>query len=269
MRLAVIILFIGAVAFFGYVKYTARQGADTSVPVISGSTEPLMVPCSYSEQDLLQGLTAYDEKDGDITDKIMVGHLSRFYEDGICKAEYVVFDSSNQPAVFTREIRFVDYQPPRFELSSPLVFVKGSKSYASAQIGAVDMIDGDISSFIRVLSSDVDYSVPGHYDVGVEITNSFGDYSEIDLPVHIIEASDNNLKISLTENIVYLRKEAKFNTRSYIESVTKSNGEELEKNIVSIESNVDTDKEGCYEVKYIAQDSTGKKGVTWLVVVVE
>lgn len=199
----------------------------------------------------------------------MVGNLSRFYEDGVCKAEYVVFDSSNKPGVFSREIQFVDYHSPEFVISSPLVFEKGSKSYASAQIGAIDMIDGDISSFIRVTSSDVDYSVPGHYDVEVEITNSFGDYSEITLPVHIVEASDNNLNISLTENLVYLRKEANFNARSYLESVTKANGEELEKNIVSVESNVDMSKAGCYEVKYTAQDSKGIKGVTWLVVVVK
>lgn len=269
LRLAAVLLFTGSLLFFVYVKYTQKTSVDNSVPVISGSTEPLLVNCDYTEQDLLQGLTAYDEKDGDLTDEIMIGNLSRFYEDGVCKAEYVVFDSSNKPGVFSREIQFVDYRSPRFLLTSPLVFVKGSKSYASAQIGAIDMLDGDISSFIRVTNSEVDYSVSGHYDVDVEITNSFGDYSEITLPVHIIEASDNNLKISLTENIVYLRKEARFNARSYIESVAKANGEELEKNIVSVESNVDMSREGCYEVKYTAQDSKGIKGVTWLVVIVE
>ena len=81
-------------------------GEDPTKPVITNETGELEISTSYEESDLLEGLKAQDEKDGDLTDQIMVGNFSQFIEPGVCNLSYVVFDSSNQAATLTRRVKF-------------------------------------------------------------------------------------------------------------------------------------------------------------------
>ncbi len=268
VRIAVTVLFFVSVVFFGYVKYSEQAKIDDTHPTISGSSEPLKIPCDYTEEDLLQGLSAFDEKDGDITDEIMVDNLVPSLEKGKCKANYVVFDSSNHPATFSRDVIFIDYRSPQIHLSKPMVFQKNENENIFNYIGAVDVIDGDITSLLR-MNTNTNMLETGDYAVNVEITNSLGDFYEIEIPVHIVDNVDSRISIELTDNVVYLKTNEAFTPSSYIESVSNADGTMYEKNIVNIESDVDISKPGVYEVIYTAEDSETVKGFTALLVIVE
>lgn len=268
VRLAVCVLFVISVAFFGYVKYTQQTKVDGSLPTISGPDEPLRIKCDYEDADLLQGLSAYDEKDGDITDEIMVDSLVPSLEKGRCNANFVVFDSSNHPATFSREVVFTDYRSPKIYISKPLVFTKNANEDVFGYIGATDAIDGDITSLLR-MNTNTNMLETGDYVINVEIANSLGDFSELELPVHIVDQIDVRIDIKLTENIVYVDSRDGFNPADYIESVTNADGTVYETDIVNIESSVNTSKPGVYEVIYTAEDSDTIKGFTALLVVVE
>ena len=268
VRIAVSVLFVISVAFFGFVEYSEKSGIDNTLPTISGPTEPLEISCKYTDEELLKGLSAYDEKDGDLTAEIMINNLVPSLEKGKCKVNYVVFDSSNHPATFSRDVVFTDYRSPEIYLSKPLVFKENSNENIFGYIGAVDMIDGDISSLLR-MNTNTNMLEVGDYIINVEATNSLGDFSKLEIPVHIIDIADTKIKIELTESIVYIKTNDNFNAEKYIEAVTNVDGTPYETDIVNIESNVNTSKPGVYEVIYTAEDSDTIKGFTALLVVVE
>ena len=270
IRIVVSVLFILSLVFIGGATVVQRLRLDPTLPVITGPEEPLKISCNYTQEDLLQGLKAYDEKDGDLTDEIMVSNFSRLLEKGTCKVNYVVFDSSNQPASFSREVIFTDYRSPEILLSKPLVFQKNSNETLFSYIGAHDVLDGDISSLVRITDSNVNMLEAGDYSLRIEVTNSFGDTVEHILPVHILEIVDSKVSIKLTENIVYLKAGDKFNPSEYVESVSNTDGTELDKSIVAVDaSTVKTDVPGIYEVYYSAEQHASSKGFTALTVIVE
>ena len=269
LRVVIVILFILSAGVFGYSVYVKNAGKDTVPPVISGSSETLMLESDYTEEDLLKELTASDKKDGDLIDKIMIGSVSRFHSIGKFKITYVVFDSSNNPGTFTREAEITDYTSPVFTLSESLVYAEGnSQKDISSYIGAYDAIDGDISSSVRITDTSVNFKSSGDYKIYVECSNSFGDTQQLSLPVHIVESADLRIKINLSENLVYVDKGSKFEPNKCLSSVEPVYGIEIGNDKVKIESGVKTDTAGCYEVKYTVDGPSGTKGTAWLTVVV-
>lgn len=55
--------------------------------------------------------------------------MTRFIDKGLCNVTYVVFDSSNQSASLTRNVRFTDYRSSRFITAKPLVYVEKEGNY--------------------------------------------------------------------------------------------------------------------------------------------
>ncbi len=268
IRNIVIVLLVIALGIYVASWFVEQSREDPTRPTITSDVEVLELPCAYSQEQMLSGLHAYDERDGDLTSEILVGEISRFQQEGTCEVTYVVFDSSNQPATLTRQVVFTDYRSPQFTLTQPLVFVQGRGSSASSYVGATDMLDGDISSSVRMTDSNISYSVAGDYEMDVEVTNSFGDLVEASLPVHIVEQYQQSLTIELTQNLVYLSVGETFQPYNYVSSVTTSNGSQIDTDNVTAVSGVDASTPGCYEVQYNVS-SGGSQGITWLVVIVE
>ena len=268
IRIAVCVVFALSVAFFGYVKYDGSKQIDNTLPQITGPAEMLEISCNYTAEDLLQGLYAYDEKDGDLTDEIMVDNMVPTLEKGKCTVNYVVFDSSNHPATFTRDVVFTDYRSPRVFVSRPMVFQKGANENVFGYIGATDVIDGDIGSLLR-MNTNINMLEAGDYMLNVEASNSLGDHIKVELPVHIVESVDLRLQIKLSECTVFLNVNDDFNPEEYIESVVNADGTSYPVDAVDIQSSVNTAEPGVYEVIYTAQASNTIKGYTALLVIVE
>lgn len=271
VRAALVIVFILALGTFGISELIQLQNRDTTIPQITSDREVLEIPCDYTEEQLLEGLSAYDEKDGDLTSQIIPGSFSRFIEDGLCSLTYVVFDSSDQPASLTRRVRFTDYHSPRFTLSRPLVFAVREGSYMEAMeyIGAEDMLDGSRNDWIVQTDTDVNYQAEGSYTMTVEVSNSFGDVSTASLPVHVVGAEQRSLNIQLSTGIVYIKTGEDVDGASCITGVADPSGAALDPDMVEISSNVNPGVPGCYEIHYQASDGAGHVGETWLTVIVE
>lgn len=269
IKIVVLAFFAVSVALFGYYEVDKLIKTDETVPVITGPKDVLEIKCDYSEKELLQGLKAYDEKDGDLTKEIVVGNISHFTTKGRSKITYVVFDSSNHPAKFERHVVFTDYHSPRFSVTKPLVFRVGSDENIYDFIGAKDIFDSDISTGIEVVDDNVNLLQAGTYKVKATVTNSLGDTSEVMLPVHVVDAQQLGLNIELKENIIYLKKGEKFNPKDMIDGVYQINGEKVGMDGMKISSNVNTKKSGVYEVKYAIEKNAAGRALTYLTVVVE
>ncbi|WRK53715.1 DUF5011 domain-containing protein [Coprobacillaceae bacterium CR2/5/TPMF4] len=179
----------------------------------------------------------------------------------------MVFDSNHNSTTFNRKVVFSDYRSPQISLSQPLVFTAGNGGDALSYIGANDLLDGDVSNLVTLQESNINYQLVGDYSISASITNSFGDYVDVTLPVHVIEENNQSIDIELSENIVYLNQGASFDPASYIYQVQDSNGNELAKRNVQYQSNVNTSVPGVYEVEYNISSNAGQ-GTTYLTVIV-
>lgn len=271
VRALVIISFIVSLGIFGVSEVVLFGKTDDTTPQITSDREILEIPCGYTQEQLLEGLQAEDAKDGDLSSQIIAGSFSRFIEKGVCNLTYVVFDSSDNTASLTRKIKFTDYHSPRFTLSQPLIFEveQGSYSEAMDRISAQDMLDGDLKEWITQTDTNVNYQKAGSYTMTVEVTNSFGDTSQAALPVHIVESENTGLKIQLSETILYIKQGETVDPKKYIARLSDTAGAVLDTGLVQIDSSVDSQTPGYYEIHYQATDDQGRFGETWLTVVVE
>lgn len=271
VRIILIVVSILSLGIFGISELIRFSGRDTEAPEITSDRDVLEIPCEYTQEQLMEGLSAEDETDGDLTSEIIAGSFSRFINTGECNLTYVVFDSSDQPATLTRKVRFTDYHPPRFTLTEPLVFSEQEGSYTTAmeRLGASDQLDGDLKEWITQTDTDVNYQRVGTYTMSVEVSNSFGDTSSAALPVHVVSAENRRVDIALTSGIVYISAGESLDPSAYISGVTAADGSALDPSAVAAESAVDTNTPGCYEVHYQVSDAGGNTGETWLTVIVE
>lgn len=272
VKSAVIAIFVLAVGIFGTAKVLAYTERDPSPPEITSDREILEIPCSYTQEQLVEGLTAHDDTDGDLTSQILTGSFSRFIEKGLCNVTYVVFDSANQPASLTRQVRFTDYYSPRFTLTDPLIFSEGEGSYdeAMSRIGATDLLDGDRKDWVTQTDTDVNYQRAGTYHITVSVDNSYGDRSEVSLPVHVTSGSLNNgLRIELSTSLAYLQVGEEFQPAQWISGVYDGQGNMVDPGIATADAQVDVQTPGTYEISYQAADEAGNTAQTWLTVIVQ
>lgn len=270
-RIILVVVSILSVGLFAISELNELIHRDASAPRIESEQDVAEIPCSYTREDLMQGISAWDDEEGDLTSKVITGAFSRFIEKGVSSLTYVVFDSADRSASLTRKVRFTDYHSPRFTLSEPLVFVEKNGTYDDvlSRLGATDVLDGDRKDWIVCTESDVNYQLQGTYTISFEVENSFGDSSSVDLPVHIVSSDDGQPDIRLTQGIVYITQGETLDPASYIASVTAEDGSVMDPSAVTVSSGVDVNTPGCYEVYYRTSGGESPAGETWLTVIVE
>ncbi len=268
-----IILFAIITLLFLVFRLVEVLGRDDEAPAITVVGETLEVSVEDSEEKLLKGITATDNKDGDVTDSIVVEKISKFVN-GKRTVTYAVCDTSNNYGRATREITYKDYTPPRFTLKEPLIFYDSYDLDWSSKVGAYDVIDGDISRNVKI---DISYD-KDKYDIEFSVTNSAGDTSHLKAGTRVYEDKSNVAEILLENYLVYTKVGEDIEASSYLVeaklgniSYSIDNGGDsrtIPKRDISIENNVDINKPGVYTITY-SLSLNGYSGSTDLIVVVE
>lgn len=270
VKLMVLVMLVVSIGIFGMAQVQEWMDRDVSKPEITSDVNMIEATCAYTEEELLVGLYAEDKQDGDLTDKILVGEVSRFINRGVCNVTYVVFDEANNSGTLVRKLKLTDYEPPKFILKAPLVFTEaeGNSQKMGYRIGAIDMMDGDLTEWIQTVEDTIDYQLAGEYHVTLDVSNSYGDTVSVELPVHILKPGMNDIRIELSQYLVYSKVGESVNPQSYIKSVSDLSGNDLGTGIVQYESEMDINTPGSYEIHYTAKDASGNTGETWLTVIV-
>ena len=279
-RRFIVALFIVSLALYVGVGIWESRTTDTDAPEITSEVEVLELSVTDPEETLLSGLSAADAKDGDLTDNILISGKSFFTEPGVLTVDYVVFDSDNNSASLSRKVCYTDYTSPEFSAGGALYFVRNSSISVVDVITATDVLDGDISDQITLLSSDVDTSEVGTYTITIEVTNSYGDRVEADACV-IIGSTSIQTGLILTDTFLYLDQGESFSAASAISGfVSPLTGESLSvvgmtvyedgaaAYTITTSGTVDTTEAGCYPVEYTWTDGDGETGSLWLSVIV-
>lgn len=267
MRIIVLIAFFFISVASLAVFLSEKINTDKTIPVITVEEEVVEVSLKATDEEILKGVTAHDEKDGDLTDKIIIESISRFTEKGVSKVTYAVCDSNNNVAKATRKIRFKGYQSPKFKVAGNLCFSLYERIDIREFITASDSLEGNVTSKIIITSEKYSSTNAGAYTLDVTVTNSKGDTSTIQLPLIVEDRPASVPKIELKEYLVYAKKGKPVDFKTYIVDVLAAKEESL-KDKVTVESTVDFNKEGTYQVHFYATDSLGQRGHSVMTVVV-
>lgn len=268
LRWFITISFVITTALFVVFFIGEKRTTDNTIPVIKVEDDLIEVSINATKQDLLKGVTAYDEKDKDLTDRIIIESVSKFIDEGVCKVVYAVCDNDKNVANATRKIKYVDYESPKYSVNKSLCFSIYDKVNISQAIQAVDCIDGDISRSIIVTSEDFTGSVVGVYSIDVSVTNSKGDISNIKLPLVVEDRSLSAPEIELSQYLVYTKIGEEIDFQSFISGVESKTQQEILVESVRVESDININEAGTYAVHYYVLDSKGVQGHTILNVIV-
>ena len=273
----VIVMLACFVLFAAYRVYD-RSVTDTKAPVITATDGATVPEISVAdEQALLQGVTARDARDGDVTDSIIVEKVSSVGQDGEILVTYAAFDSSGNVGKFQRNMRYTDYIGPRFSLTQPLVFSYGAQYDVLKYVCAEDATDGDIRHRIKTTQvSQGALSDEGVHEILFRVTNSLGDTEELVLPVQVQYAGKYEGQLYLNSYLIYLNAGARFDPQSYLRNVVyRGSSTQLSggvPNSVKLHMNntVDMKTPGVYAVEYTVSDAAGVwSAYSKLIVVVE
>ena len=243
------------------IKVTVNpKAADLNAcPVINATDKTLTVG---DEFDPLADVTAEDEEDGDITDKIeILENEVDTTKPGKYEVTYKVTDGGGASYVKTITVTVNPKMEPLN--AAPIINAEdktltvGDEFDPMADVTATDEEDGNLTDKIEIKKNDVDTTKPGKYEVTYKVTDSKGaSYTKsITVTVNpkmepinaapIIKAEDKTLTVGDT-----------FDPKADVTATDEEDGNLTDK-IEVLKNEVDTTKAGKYEVTYKVTDSKG------------
>lgn len=280
MNIMLLLVLVAAAALFGCYQLWIHNNLDTVGPVITIEEGILEVSVEDPDSMLMQGVRAEDARDGDVTADVMIESVYGINEHGETTVTYVAFDAAGNVTKAQRQIRYRDYHSPRFVLSGSLTYPYGRRFDLMENVGAIDVLEGDIRRRIHptLISDTRSIDDEGVHQVKLQVTNSLGDTAQIVVPVEVYDPEWYNADVTLTEYLVYLEKGSRFDSRAYLKSfVVRGEPVDVSSEIpeeisVDINSKVRVNEPGLYEVSYVLSqtvDANTYTGMAKLIVIVE
>lgn len=265
LKIALVVLLAVTAALYGATAAWGRSAGRENPPRITCGEQVLEVSMTDGNAVLLQGVSAWDEEDGDLTGSVIVGGVSKLVGGDTARVTYLVFDSHDNMGSAVGLIRYRDYHRPTFALEQQLEYTSTSNARLLNRVKASDVVDGDLTERVRVsnlLATD-DEEV---YAVTVQVTNSMGDTASVELPVIVRPSDAGRTDIMLSQYLVYVEQGGTFDPMDYVQRVSRQ-GRDLGTDALVCESQVDMDTPGTYWVWYYHDSEYGGSAI--LAVVVE
>lgn len=252
-----ILLILLALAVFAGYRAVEAMGTDTRPPEIRMDGGVPEVSVQDPKSALTVGLTAVDREDGDVTDSLVVENITMLSSDGTVSVSYAAFDAAGNVAKLQREVKYKDYESPRFTLKQPLIYRLGQNFDVLSNVGATDLLDGDIQHRVRAtMLGEKTLADAGTHVLRFQVTNSLGDTHVQNLPVEVVLEDPYDADMELTEYLVYLSRGAIFNPESYLKSFTRQGrmtdltGGLPARYALQTKGQVQTQNPGTYSVEY-------------------
>ena len=137
------------------------------------------------EFDPKKDVKAYDNEDGDITNKLqVVTNNVNTKQPGKYSVVYKVLDSSNEVATKTIYVTVKENTAP--EISAKDIELEENTEYdPKKDVKATDKEDGDITNNIKVKENTVNTKTPGTYKVVYEVKDSLGKITTKEIKVTV------------------------------------------------------------------------------------
>ncbi len=267
------------VAVFALYMFFVQGRTDTKPPEITFTGTMLELSAKDPDEVYLQGVSAVDNKDGDVTASVVVESIQLLDSNGSIRITYAAFDAAGNVRKAVRTARYTDYESPKFKLNRSLTFAYNSGFDIFAAVGAEDALDGDISHRVRITSlDDTAITTVGMHEVELRVSNSLGEVVKLVVPVEVYAAGAYNANLSLTDYLIYVPVGTRLDPESLLDAYTQGNRKVSLKNGVpegyslQTKNNVRTDVPGVYTIEYRVTQTVGATAYTGyakLIVVVE
>ena len=231
-----------------------------SVPKIEAKDIEILYGSEFNPYDYVK---AYDNEDGDITDRVLVsGDVVNTSKVGTYKVIYTVSDLEG--ATITKEISVKVILPlismneaPTIEADTIRIMLNDKDFDLLDYVKAYDKEDGDITHKVIAKEHNVNTSIPGTYRVIYEVVDSGGIKTTKEVEVKVIMPSIvmNAAPIINAKNIEILVG-SKFNAKDYVSATDEEDGDLTDSVIVKTDE-VNVNKAGTYKVVYEVVDSVG------------
>lgn len=280
-RFSIMLFIIALSAFLTFTIYTKTR-EDVTGPKIRMDQEILKVSVEDVEETLLDGVTAKDGRDGDVTDSLVIENLSNFTTKNRRLITYAAFDSHLNVGKATREIEYTDYTAPEFVMKEAPKLSQtelDNLNTLNEIIQANDCLDGEITRSITITSTG-DYEEAefgGKRVIRFQVTNSAGDVENISVTVPFNESGAPVAVLS--SYIVYVKKGQQFDPNGYLKNIQIGSNEltlaqfreEYEDGEINIRNGVNTAEPGEYQVTYTVHVGEGSRlrgAISYLQVIV-
>lgn len=241
------------------ITYNATWVPMNAAPVITATDKTIEVGDEFNPR---ADVTATDEEDGDITNKIeILKNDVNVNEPGIYDVTYKVTDT--QGASYTTTIK-VTVNPKAADLNAcPVInatdktLTVGDEFDPLADVTAEDEEDGDITDKIEILENEVDTTKPGKYEVTYKVTDGGGASYVKTITVTVnpkMEPLNEAPTIDVTDKEITVGD--KFDPKDGVTAKDKEDGNLTDK-IEILKNTVNPSKPGVYEVTYKVTDSKG------------
>ena len=182
---------------------------DNIKPIISGVRDTQIF--IGEKFDPLEGVSAFDNNDGDLTSDIKVVGDVNVNKAGAYVITYSVSDHAENTVILKRKVTVVDNIKPVLSGIFDIEINYGEKFNPLAGITAFDNNDGDLTKSIRVVGK-VDTQTPGSYILTYSVSDKAGNTTTIkrvitvkDMPLTLLELNkdyvspDNNMTVNVKE----------------------------------------------------------------------
>ena len=189
----------------GLIVLCVALGAGTAAVVVTDDRKgpeielPADGDVTYEEgsdtASLLEGVTATDEKDGDVTDSLMIENIFPNDDHTSASVVYAAKDSHNNVSKATRRVNYkaaaeeTPAESPKLYLNTYEVTVEAGNDLDKTSYikEMTDDADSQESLFNQIeIDGDVDTAVPGDYTLTYHVTDSDGNRSNAAvLTVHV------------------------------------------------------------------------------------
>ena len=230
-----------------------------AAPVINATDKTLTVGDTF---DPKADVTATDEEDGDLTDKIIV-EKNDVNTDVAGKYE-VTYKVTDRKGATSRKTIIVTVNPKMEPINAAPVINATDKTLTvgdtfdpKADVTAEDVEDGDLTDKIEVLKNEVDTTKAGKYEVTYKVTDRKGASRTKTITVTVnpkIEPLNEAPTIDVTDKEITVGD--KFDPKEGVTAKDKEDGNLTDK-IEILKNTVDPSKPGVYEVTYKVTDSKG------------
>ena len=260
-----------SVLAFALAIYYTQFYKDVVPPEIRMDADVITVSAADGDEALLRGVTATDNRDGDITGAVLVDGVSQLTGPNAARVRYIVFDAAENAATASRTVVYSDYEAPRVFILQPLIYNVGDTIALRGRVIARDCLEGNITDRIRISSKDLSNRAAGVYHLTIWVMNKLGDVSTVTVPVIVREDDPAVPVVELKSYLTYLTRGEEFDPKAYFQSYYDS-ADSRARNYydhLEVSGEVDTDTPGTYEGTYSATNSDGLTGQAILTVVVE
>ena len=242
-------------------------------PTITCTAEDMItVSVAVTDEELLKFVTASDKQDGDLTSQIVVSKKTYFIGPKVSTITYSVCDSDNNITSLTKNVFYSDYKSPEITLLNEFIFPSGYNFDLSRYVQATDVIDGNLSDYVKVISSEF-ANVNGQYKVNIKVSNSMADCTDITINAIVTDEDYSQVRIVLSSYTTYVTVGETVDYKSFIQNVINKRATYYDADDIKIDaSNVDLTKPGVYDVFYripkSRDEADGNATMSRLVVVV-